>query len=147
MSGIPPTTATPTATVARIPFKPTTPKFGGVEEVGQDTWAAWTGGKPKADWTGLLDPSPVSVTPTQYCSSSVSSQAKARAYRVHGLETKFSRNSDLQTFQKKVWKHLVEHGMDTITYLEDPIKSTEVASVVTDHARFDVKTRAIVRSM
>ena len=44
------------------------------------------------------------------------------------------------TFQRKVMKHLVEHGLDTITYLPDPADKYEMISVVSDHARFNHKT-------
>ena len=127
------------ASTARIPFKPTKPKFGDIYEVGTDSWAAWTGGKPKADWTGLENPTPVAVAPNQYRTTSIGGQAKSQAYRVKGLENKFSRNSDLQTFEKKMWIRLVEYGLDTITYLSDPTDPKEVVSVITEHARFNVK--------
>ena len=44
----------PAASTAYTVFKPKEPKFGGLVQVGHDTWAAWTGGKPKADFTQLL---------------------------------------------------------------------------------------------
>ena len=106
-------------------FKPKPPRFGGLKRVSTDTWAAWTGGKPDADWTGLENPIPSSIDPNQFRVTSISSRAKSKAYRVQGLPKKFSRTGDLQVFQKKVWKHLVEHGLDTITYMTDPTKKEE----------------------
>ena len=120
-------------------FKPKPPKFGGLKQVSNDTWAAWTGGKPHTDWTGLADPIPSTIDPNQFRVTSISSRAKSKAYRVQGLPKKFSRTGDLQVFQKKVWKHLVEHGLDTITYMTDPTDEKKVVSVVDSHARFDVK--------
>ena len=120
-------------------FMPTKPKFGDIKEVGTGTWVAWTGGEPKPDWSELQTIAPTSIDPNQYRVSSISGRSKSKYYRVQGLETKFTRTSDLQTFQKKVWKHLVEHGMDTITYLEDPATPTQVVSVIDHHARFEVK--------
>ncbi len=133
------TGATETGTIATIPFKPTTPKFGGVQETASQTWNAWTGGKPKADWSGLEDPTPPVINATQFRPASVISQSKSRHYRVMGLETKFTRNDELLSFQKKVSKHLKLHGMDTIAYLEDPTDTSRVVSVIEDHAKFNLK--------
>jgi len=130
----------PGPTVVKIPFKPTTPKFGGLEEVGTDSWAAWTGGKPKADWSGLEVTKPKSLTPHQYRSTSIINQAKGLEYRIKGLETKFTGDSDLQLFQMQVLEHLEQHGMDTITYLQDPTDPSQVISVIDNHSRFDIKT-------
>ena len=104
----------------KVPFMPEKPKFGDVTEVGTDTWAAWTGGRPKADWSELEDTQPLSIDPNQYRSTSISSQAKSQYYRTKGFEVKFTRDSDLQTFQKKTLEHLEQYGLDTITHLQDP---------------------------
>ena len=127
------------ATVAKIPFKPIKPKFGDISEVGTDSWAAWTGGKPKADWSGLEDSNPTAIAATQYRPTSISSQAKSQTYRVQGLTTKFTRTSDLQTFEKKIMKHLISYGLDTITYATNPTDPTKVVSVVDHHALFNLK--------
>ena len=132
-------TQTPAGTIAVIPYKPTAPKYGGIQETGPQTWDAWTGGKPKADWSGLEDPSPSIIKATQFRPKSVSSQSKSRHYRVKGSDTKFTRDDDLLTFQKKIMKHFKTHGLDTITYLEDPTDPTRVVSVIDDHARFNHK--------
>ena len=76
-------------------FKMPKPKFGGLTEVSSNTWAAWTGGKPNATWTGLEDPNPKLIKPNQHRSPSISSQAKAQYYRVLGMEPEFSRDGDL----------------------------------------------------
>ena len=36
-------------------------------------------------------------------------------------------------------KHLKDNGLNTIAYLPDPSNTTQVASVITDHGRFDYK--------
>jgi hypothetical protein len=41
-------------------IRPRTPIMGGVIQSSKDEYAAWTGGKPKADWSGL-DPTGVTV--------------------------------------------------------------------------------------
>ena len=131
-----------TATTVKLPFKPKAPKFGGIKEVGTDLWAAWTGGKPRADLASLRVSTPGSIDPNQFRANSISAQAKSKVYRTQGLETKFTRDSDVLTFQKKVMKHLVSYGLDTITYLKDPTTSgskVQVVSVINHHAKFDVK--------
>ena len=121
-------------------FRPPQPKFGGVEETSIDVFTAWTGGKPRADWTALEDPNPTSIDPNQYRSNSISGSAKSKHYRTSGLDAKFTCESDIHVFQKDVWNHLVEFGMDTITYMEDPFNTgTEVVSVIFNHARFDYR--------
>ena len=122
--------------VANAAFMPVQPKFGGLSQVDATTWVAWTGGAPKADWTSLQDPSPSFIEPNQYRPSSITSQAKGQKYRVQGLDTKFTRDSDLMTFQRNVMQHLTMHGLDTIAYLKDPITKTEVVPIVNDHGRF-----------
>ena len=131
------TNASPTA--GSKTFKPVKPTFGDIAEVGTDIWAAWTGGKPKADWSELEDTKPTTITATQYRATSITSQAKSRAYRVAGYATKFTRSSDLQTFEKKIMKHFVAYDMDTITYVENPTDSKSVVSVITNHGLFTLK--------
>ena len=122
-------------------FRPPQPKFGGVEETGVDVFTAWTGGKPRADWTALDNPNPSSIDPNQYRSNSISGSAKSKHYRTSGLDTKLNRESEIHVFQKDVWNHLVEFGLDAITYMEDPFNTgTEVVSVIFDHARFDYRS-------
>ena len=41
-------------------------------------------------------------------------------------------------FQKEVMQHLVEYGMDTVSYLNNPTNSTRVVSVIEHHALFDL---------
>ena len=84
----------------------------------------------------LVEPSPSSILPTQCRPSSITSSIKNRNFRIAGLTNKFSRKSDLQTFQKKVFKHLKDHGLDTITYLPDPSNPNAMTSVVTNHDMF-----------
>ena len=128
-------------------FKPPKPRFGDVVEVSHENWAAWTGGEPKPDWSGLANPNPKAIRPNQYRANSISGQAKSQVYRVAGLEDKFSRTSDLQTFERKVMKHLIQHGLDTITYLVDPTDKTKVVSVIEHHAKFTVKAGSVSGNM
>jgi hypothetical protein len=110
--------------------------MGGIQQISDSDWVAWTGGKPIANWMRLDKVVPDQLYPSQYRPSSVGSSAKARHYRTIGLETKFSRTGNLQVFQREVMEHLQEHGMDTITYLPDPTDTSKMISIVEHHARF-----------
>ena len=125
--------------VSATAFKPTKPKFGNIAQTGHNTWSAWTGGKPNAHFSGLEDPNPKQIQPNQYQASSATSQAKSQSYRIQGLDTKFTRESNLLTFQKKVLKHLTVHGLDAITYLPDPTDATKTVSVIDNHSRFNLE--------
>ena len=120
-------------------YKPDTPKYGGLTQSGPDYWVPWTGGKPKEDWSGLEKPDPVTTNPNQYRVTSITSSAKSRVYRIKGLEHKLSRTGDLQLFQRKIMDHLVEFGLDTVTYMVDPTEGNRVVSVIDHHSRFEVK--------
>ena len=119
-------------------FAPDEPKFGGLIQTGTDTWSAWIGGKPTSDWSGLENPKPSTIQPNQYRASSVYSQAKGQSYRIQGITTQFTREANLLTFQKKVMKHLNQHGLDTITYLQDPVDPNQTISVINNHSQFDL---------
>ena len=122
----------------RAVYRPTKPKFGNVTQTGSETWTAWTGGKPLADWSGLEDDNPSMINPNQFRSSSVTSRAKSQYYRVQGMSTKLTRDSNLLTFQKKFMKHLVLHRLNTTTYVKDPTDAMETVSVVDNHSRFNL---------
>ena len=121
-------------------FMPVKPKFGRVEEIEHDKHAAWTGGKLTSDWTGLEIVAPASIHPTHFRSTSISGQAKSLSHHIQGLEPKFSRSSNLQTFKKKVMKHSVSHGLDTISCVNSPATTHEVVSVIHSHSLFTLKT-------
>ena len=105
--------------------------------------AAWTGGKPLSDWSGL-EPSARNqhVSPNQLRPALVTSAQKGYTYRRTGLEKElqYTTKTDLSVFQNSVWKHLRNSGMDTMSYLPDPEDPTKMTSVVTNHARFTLRT-------
>ena len=74
-------------THAVLPFAPKKPKFGGLKEVSKDTLAAWVGGKPNLNWTGLETPVAASIKANQHRSNGIASEQKARHYRISGLDT------------------------------------------------------------
>ena len=66
----------PTATTtSSTSFKPKKPRFGGIKQLGTDTWAVWTGGKPKNDYSELENTTPTEIQPNQHRATSVSAQA------------------------------------------------------------------------
>jgi len=74
-------------------FKPVPPKMGGLFQHAKDEYIAWTGGKPKRDWTGLDDSAP-KVRMHNWQIRSMLSQ-KDEAYREKGLEEKITKSIDL----------------------------------------------------
>jgi hypothetical protein len=117
--------------------------MGGLLALSKTEWAAWTGGKPLSDWSGL-EPSARNqhVSPNQLRPALVTSAQKGYNYRRTGLEKElqYTTKTDLSVFQNSVWKHLRNSGMDTISYLPDPEDPTKMTSVVTNHARFTLRT-------
>lgn len=106
------------------------PRMGGVFQENPPTgvWVAWTGGKPKRTWQGLED---TSVMPTPLMVRHVGSKdVKGYTLRTKGLETKFGLKDDLRAFCRKVMKHFIQCGLDTITYVIDPVDDTKMESIV-----------------
>jgi hypothetical protein len=56
-------------------------------------------------------------------------------------------SSDLAVFQTAVWNHLVDTGMDTIAYLQDPEDSTKMTDVVKSHARYTVDNAKLLSTV
>lgn len=126
---------------APTPWIPVAPLMGGVSQIDATTHAAWTGGLPKADWTGLDPSSPtMHTTPNQLRPSSIGSAQKSFTFRQTGLSTKLTAAGDLDTFEHKIWQHLTDCGMDTIAYVPDPVDKNTMVNCVTDHARFSVES-------
>jgi hypothetical protein len=120
-------------------FIPTKPNMGGVEQIGPSSYATWTGGKPNVKRNSLEVPNPSDIEPTQYRPTGVSSAAKSQHYRTTGLAIKFTKDCDLLSFQKDIMDHMVDNGLDTISYLKDPQNPEKMTSVVKDHAKFNYK--------
>ena len=118
---------------------PTKPNLGGLLPFGTDPAVPWVGGKPKSDWSGLDASVTSPLHPGQYRATSLGGSQKTHAYRTRGLEAKFKRNDNLRNFENRVWTHLVTNGLDTMSYLPDPITNGAVATVVLDHTRYNVE--------
>lgn len=113
-------------------FRPDEPTMGGLIQVRGDEFAAWTGGKPLADWTGLdgvlHHKSPQQMRFTR--------DDTAYDNRCSGLKEQFDRESNLSRFQRRILEALTARGLDTISYLQDPSNAAIMVNVVTDHTRF-----------
>ena len=118
-------------------MRPDVPIMGNIIQLSDKEWAAWTGGKPKADWSGL-DASAAHeyVSPNQLRPVYASSAQKGYIFRKTGLATKYKKGDDLQVFQKAILRHMVDTGMDTITYLDDPVNSGTMHCILTAHSRY-----------
>jgi hypothetical protein len=112
-------------------LKPTKPTMGDLTQTGVDKWSAWTGGKPKLDWPGFETTTVDFETPNQMRPIY---NVKGYNHRKTGLSDKFNKTDTLIPFKKRVWTHLKDNGLDTITYLPDMRK--EMSCVIYDHSRY-----------
>jgi hypothetical protein len=56
------------------------------------------------------------------------------------LEIKFGCDDDVTSFQDAVMDHLIDTGMDSISYLPDPKHATKMISVITSHSCFTISS-------
>ena len=128
--------ATPAANPRATPtHAPRAPIMGGLDTIPSGDVVAWTGGKPSHLWRGLQRAPAGPTSPDQYRSGSVGTAQKSRAHRIKGLDPKFKRHDNLQVFRDKVWSHLQDCGLDTISYLPDPAVTAQMISCVEQHER------------
>jgi hypothetical protein len=93
--------------------------------------------EPKLGWVGLEDSTATYESPNQLCSTYPSSAKKGYNYRKKGLDTKFiKKKDDLTLFHKQLLKHLIDCGMDSIAYIEDPTNSSIMSNVIKEYGRF-----------
>jgi len=127
MSGT--STTTPTTPT---PYKPDEPKMGGLVMDGPNIYAAWTGGKPKYDWSELEIKDPDDIPIAAVRPTYASSKQKWSFRRTEPPETLFKKEDpdyDRLRFQKDVDKHLAKCGMDTVMFvpsMQDPTKMINV---------------------
>ena len=126
--------------------EPPKPNMGGLVALSKTEWTAWTGNGTNLSLTGLgLIPTDCTyhVSPNQLCPALALSAQIAYNYHCTGLAKVHQytiTTGDLSAFQNAVWKHLQNSGMDTMSYLPDPKDPTKMTSVVTNHARFTLRT-------
>ena len=93
-----------------------------------------SGGKPKPDWSGLIDPKPYR-TPFQVREMFKVSN-KDYKNRCEKINTKITKDTNLVVLGQTFLLHFEEMGMDTITYVPDPADPGNTISILTDHAKF-----------
>ena len=93
---------------------------------------ALTGGKPKADWSGLeqfADPTPGQLRP-------LFNDAKNHHYRKAGLPEKFIKNGNWRFLQRELKYHFENYSQDTITYLPSLMDPTVMVCIVDENGKF-----------
>ena len=92
---------------------------------------------PLANWSKLspIQPNCIEYT-TRFRPLNPILDVKRLTARTKGIDQKFKKNDDLLIFQLKIWKHLVEHGLDTVAYLMNPSNMTTVLDVVNNQTCF-----------
>ena len=113
---------------------------------GSGKWIIRMGGKPLSDFSGLLPDQVYGVTPFHFRKADVTEDVKGFNVRSKGLKEKFSKTDDVLHFQAHVWKHLWAHGLDTISYLQDPSDTSRLLNVVEHHPKYtsDLKKTAVL---
>ena len=127
---------------------PPTPKMGGLIQ-GQHGKEAWTGGKPKADWSDL-DPQASLIPIATQMRSNSSKAATAMLKRSEGIfneeSLKFKHQDDLDYFLQRIEAHFVKNGMDSITYRPDPTTTAPgqgpavMLNLFNDYPKFNKET-------
>ena len=112
--------------------------MGGLFLSSKDEYATWTGGKPKPDWMGLDSSAPASMcSPNQIRPMYVTLQVKGYNLRIEGLKTKLTqKDGDFLDFTVLIFDRLENTGMDSVSYLPDPLAPSTMVSVVKNFARF-----------
>jgi len=104
---------------------------------GAADWHAISGGKPKADWSGLDASVPRSApNPKQERPAKSDAKQKAYARRIVGLTVPFKEGHSLRDFREDILDHLNKNGLDTITFLPDVADRQVMRSIITEHPKF-----------
>merc|ERR1712197_60564 len=141
MQGFPPSTPmTQQSFVAPTPTQVQTPRMGGISYQGPYAYA-WTGGEPKADWSGLKDPESINVNPLRLRSNSVKA-ARDFEDRQSGLypgeeAKRFTKGNSLHKFLEKINDSFKDYGMDTIAYQRDPRDRKVVVNILINWPRLN----------
>ena len=119
--------------------------MGGIIQIKHDAFAAWTGGVPLADWSGLADPSKDKFR--QSSQLRLLTDESGQEERSKGFDDKFEKDHDLFKFQRRLLERYKLRGLDSVTYLLDPSDDTKMINILTDHTRvtYDYVKQAIVK--
>jgi hypothetical protein len=121
--------------VSTVAHKPKVPIMGGLTQMDQDKWSAWTGGRLNLTWTGFVVEIEDYETPNQLRTSY---DVKGYNHRKSGLSVKFNKTDMLIPFKNVIWNHLKDNGLDTIAYLPD--LRNEMSCVIYDHSRYTLES-------
>jgi hypothetical protein len=113
------------------------PTIGGKDEYDYKEMA-WTGGKPNYDWTDHETHGTEMASPNCWRQANPVYESKAYTKQTEPRsdETKFEKDQaepTLNAFAKRVKNHMVEHGMDSIFYVQDPTNLTTMVSVLDNY--------------
>ena len=90
---------------------------------------AYTGGKPKADWSGLVTPrSPENPKCVRFQFGS-SDESKAHSRRTQGIDKAFKKSGDFESYCITIGKHIRGNGMDTTLFVPSITDSTKMIFV------------------
>ena len=73
-------------------------------------------------------------------------ERKSSEYRTSGLDPVFKQTGNLDDFQHRIMTHLRKYGLDTISYLPDPVNPTTMVSVVENHSKFTTTTATMAHN-
>ena len=107
---------------------------------GSGDWFLRSGGVPNIGWTTIDQSTPVRYNVLQTRSPKKGYREQCAAdRRSTGLTPVFEEGDNFSKFKEKIQEHLEEHGMDTVSYLKDPMGNTlKAVSVVEHHAKYTI---------
>ena len=111
----------------------TAPLMGDVFENGTANAAAWTGGKPKADWTGLEDPARGMFSPNCIRNAKTGEKVKTYNFRIAAPLQKFAVGDDtfdIAAYTKVVLDHMNDTGMDTVMHIASQMDATTMVNII-----------------
>ena len=112
----------------------TPPLIGGVSDNGTKNAIAWTGGQPNITWTGLQNPhvgrASVNCLRTAKSENQISNY-NSRIKPPTKLFNKDDKDFDFDKFGQSIFKHFVDHGLDSVMYVPSIVDGTKTVNVIT----------------
>ena len=90
---------------------------------------AYTGGKPKVDWSGLVTPCSRENPKCVRFQFGSSDESKAHSCRTQGIDKAFKKSGDFESYCITIGKHIRGNGMDTTLFVPSITDSTKVIFV------------------
>ena len=104
----------------------------------------WTGGKPLADWSDLDAAANQGTRFPGQTRGGATYESKREDYRIQGPEKESDKFSETMTapefsrIAESFFLHCRRNGMDTVTYLKNPVDATEMLPLCTHFPRFQL---------